>query len=566
MKARAHVLEGLKIALDNLDEVIDTIRRSRTPETASLNLQRKLKLTETQALAILELQLRRLASLERRRIEQEYKEVLKRIEYLEDLLADKHKILSLVKDDILDLRERFGDARRTRICSQDGSSEFHAKDLVPDEDVALVLTANGYAQRVRASALDGSRAARNLIAKTSNEGDAPWAILRANSRENLLLLTDRGRGFTVPAHQIPDASQETRGLSLRKLIHLASQERIVAAVHVRQFSEGAYLCFATRMGQAKRLALGEASGLGTSGDEVIGLADGDSLVWGAVTDGEQEIMFITQWGRAIRFEENTVRPQGTSAMGMRGISLKENDLVAAADLVREGGELLLVTANGFAKRTPVEKFSLQGRGGIGLLVVNVSKSETTGPITDAQVVLPSEELIFVTSDHQMHAISASDVPSLARASWGRLVTRTRRNAVVKVKDETVQHFVRLPAVAAGGDGRSSGQSTRKRQKSGKRSKRSSTESSSESSSTKSERSQSSTARKEHSITTRDSQKQSPQFRSSDSSQKAESGQAGASTKDGEPKSPSKSPRRSRRTRRTTVSKPPSRGRSRKSGS
>jgi len=443
-KARAHILEGLLLALDNLDAVIQTIRHSRTAETALENLRAKFKLTEIQARAILDMQLRRLAALERHKIEEEYAEVRKSIEYLLSLLASKRKVLQLVKQDVLELKRLYGDARRTRISEASESSEFRPEDLVPDEEVVVWLANNGSIRRLPLAACqERMRHGFRSAGLSTLGGDAPQIIFKANSRETLIFFTDRGRALPAPAHQVPDGLQQPSGLPLRQVVPLSAEERVVAILRVDTADSEHLLTMGTRQGKVKRLALSELASLGNTGAQVIGLADGDALGWVLLTSGNDELLAVTEQGKAIRFQEETIRPQGRSGSGVRGITLNSGDALAALDIVREKSELVLVTAHGFAKRTPVREYSLQGRGGLGVLSMDVDRIEMSGPVVAAQVALPHEDLVFTTAKGAALRAKVADVPALERASWGRLVTKTRRGAMLPLDGDTVASLARL---------------------------------------------------------------------------------------------------------------------------
>ncbi len=445
--ARAHILEGLLIALANLDAVIETIRRSRTAETAQANLCAKFKLTEIQARAILDLQLRRLAALERQKIEEEHRQVLRQIQHLQDLLAHKDKILALVKQDVLELKARFGDPRRTRICEESESASVRPADLAPDEDVVLLFTQGGAARRL-SQALWAQELARlgpeALPGLAPAEGDPLLAALPAHSREDLLILTDLGRVYRLPVHQVPDIGQQPRGLPLGNLVHMEPAERLVAVLSLPAPAGVGFLTLVTRQGKVKRLALGELEGVGPAGAEVIGLGEGDRLGWALHTGGQDELVLVSAQGRAIRFQEETVRPQGRSAGGMRGLTLQEEDVVAGADLARPGGQLLVATALGFAKRVPLDEFNVQGRGGLGVLAVDAAKLPLTGPVVAASVVLPQGEMALVTSAGALARLPVAQVPLLDRAGWGRLVSKSRRGAAIQVGEGRLVAAVPLP--------------------------------------------------------------------------------------------------------------------------
>jgi DNA gyrase subunit A len=456
-RARAHILEGLLKALDHLDEVIDTIRRSQTADTARNNLCKKFGFTEEQAQAILDMQLRRLAALERRRLQEEYAEVLKRIAYLEDLLADKQKVLALVKEDILDLKERYGDARRTRISDVDETTEFRAEDMVPDEELVLLLTGKGYVASLTVPAYEARH--DEIIEAMARENDTFWSLTPGHSQDTVLFISDRGRAFGLPAHQVPEAGARGRGLPLTSLLQLGDGERIVAILPLNEKNDDRLLFMGTVQGRVKRLALSEVTLATRSPLEVMGLPDGDVLGWAMLTNGSDEVIMISEGGRSIRFQAETVRPQGRSATGMRGITLNEGERVVALDVVREKGELLVATAMGYAKRTPLTEYNTQGRGGQGALTVDVAKLESTGPVVGAQVVVVGEEVAFGTASGRMTCVPAKAIPSLGRATWGRLVTRTRRNAAVQLEDgDVVTTVARLDGAVVGASG--GGSSTR----------------------------------------------------------------------------------------------------------
>jgi len=441
--ARAHILEGLLLALDNLDAVIDTIRRSQTAETAQRNLCHKFGLTEVQAQAILDMQLRRLAALERKKIEEEHKEVLKRIDDLKALLGSKQGILAVIKEDALDLKKRFGDARRTRITDQEETAEFAAEDLVPDEDLWVLLTRKGLVRRLPAAECKGRSDVPGMVA---GERDTVHSAFVANCRESIVFVTDSGRALKLLGHQLPDAAQQPHGLSLASLVHLAADEHVVAMLHLDESSPTGYLAVGTRQGKVKRVEASEVAAMGNTGGQVIGLADGDAVAWATLTAGNDDLLMATAQGRAIRFQEDTVRPQGRSGTGVRGITLIDDDVVVAGDVVRPGGELVLVTAQGYAKRTSFDEYSVQGRGGQGIMAVDGNKLAMTGPVVAIRSVLPGDEMAFATSAGATIRVPVAELASLGRTTWGRLVTRTRRSALIQ--DGTITWAARLDMPAA----------------------------------------------------------------------------------------------------------------------
>jgi DNA gyrase subunit A len=429
---RAHILEGLLIALDHLDEVIDTIRRSRSADTAKNNLQKQFKFTEEQAQAILDMQLRRLAALERRRIQEEYRELVDRINYLNALLADETKLRGLIKEDALEMKRAYGDPRRTRVSDLEVTTKISADDLAPDEDLVVAVTVQG---AVRQYPLEMLHPGQNgFLVALAETGEAPRLLLRANAQVKVAFITDRGRAFALSAHQLPDARLQLEGVPVASLARLEEGEGVVALTAAPLTAEGGYLALATEQGRIKRLELAELAGLGRDPSEILRLSEGDRLVQAVRTAGEQELLLVSAGGRAIRFAESEVRPQGSSAMGMRGMDLKEDDRVIGLAVAREGDELLVASANGFAKRSRLSEYSPQGRGGQGALTLDTSKEELAGPLAAACVVAQGEHVVLATAQGHMTHHPVSDLPRTARASWGRVVTRTRSGAAVELAE------------------------------------------------------------------------------------------------------------------------------------
>ncbi|HOG45473.1 MAG TPA: DNA gyrase subunit A [Anaerolineae bacterium] len=410
-KQRAHILEGLKIALDNLDEVISIIRRSRDADTAQASLMRRFKLSEIQARAILDMQLRRLAALERKKIEEELAETLKLIRYLEDLLAHPRKVLALVQQEMADLRQEYGDARRTHIADEE-ATEFSAEDLIPSAEVLVVVTQHGY---VRCTTARSFRArARALGAAPAHDEDAAVHVVAANSMDSALFFTDRGRVFLEKVHQVPDEARQARGVPLGNLVHLENGERVVGVVPVSDFERVEFVTLVTAQGKVKRSLLSEFSGARSSGAAAIGLDRDDALVWAQRTRGGQELLLATAQGKAIRFLEDEARPMGRTAGGVIAIRLSEGDRVAAVDVVREGGEVVLLTQGGHGKRTPLSEYAVQARGGAGVLSFDAARIRRSGPVVALRVVPASEELLLVSAEGMVLRVAAKAVPAAGR--------------------------------------------------------------------------------------------------------------------------------------------------------
>ncbi len=595
-RARAHILEGLLLALDNLDAVIDTIRRSQRVDTARNNLMRKFNMSEIQAQAVLDMQLRRLAALERKRIQEEYDEIIKQIAYLEELLASEAGILGLIKADLVQLKKSFGDARRTFIAEVDETGEPCTDGLLPEEDLTVIVTRSGAVRRMPGLTPDSAIAA--------GERD-PWlAVFRATSRERILLFTDRGRVLSLAAHQLPDASQHPEGLpalGLAGRMVAPDDERIVDAVHTLpcdpdndsssttqdQSNQNRYITMATQQGKVKRVDLAEveSSSRGSATDPlpVIGLSDGDTLVRALLTPGSSELVIVTAQGKAIRFAEEEVSIQGRAATGVKGVQLQEeeNDAVVDMDLVRQRAELVVLTSVGYAKRTSLSQYSTQGRGGQGALTVDSAKLADTGPVTAARIVAPGEEVIFCTQQGTMVRVGLGDIPARDRATWGRVVTRSRRNAIIAVpENDMAVGIVRLEGAEAdsGGNGetppsRGSRRSTRSSASRTSRASRSPApdngETDAASASTTEQSHKPASKRRASGTRTSRSRAKSAGTSSSSHSTDAESaGQAPSRRGRGTSRSPAKdaggSAETTTRTRRTTTRKPPSR--TRRSGS
>ena len=436
---RAHVLEGLLIALDNLDEVIETIKRSRSADTARKNLMRKFKLTEIQAQAILDMQLRRLAALEQKKLQDEYAELIKQIAYYEDLLANPRKILYLIREELQELREKYGDARRTRITEGGEDTDFSVEDLIPEEDVLVTLTRRGYVKRVPASTYRSQRrGGRGVKGVKTRKTDEVEHLFIANTLDSILFFTNQGRVFHLKAHQLPDADRTAKGLPISNLIPLDRGERVTAAVPVPDFEKADYIVMATRYGKIKRTALSEFRSVRPSGLIAISLEEGDELRWVRLTHGQQELILTTERGQAIRFREEEVRPMGRNAAGVNAIKLEDGDRVASMDVVRPDGDLLVVTTRGYGKRTPIAEYSLQSRYGKGIRTIDVRKLEEVGTIAAARVVLPTDEVALISAEGIVMRTPVKHIPQMGRATRGSIVMRLNG-------DDSVVSIARLTA-------------------------------------------------------------------------------------------------------------------------
>ncbi|HJP71535.1 MAG TPA: DNA gyrase subunit A [Candidatus Limnocylindria bacterium] len=422
---RAHILEGLKIALDNLDEVIATIRAAADVDTARADLIKKFKLTEIQANAILEMQLRRQAALERKKIEDEYKAIIQLISELEDLLANPRKILLVIKDELADLEKRYGDDRKTRI-EADANRELTAEDLVASEDVVVTLSQRGYIKRQPIGTFRSQRrGGRGKLAMITREEDAVRHLLVANTHDNILFFTNRGRVFITKVHTLPDASRQAKGLPIINLpgVQVDQREYVSAIISLPQFEPDNYLVMATRQGKIKKTSLADYAKIRANGLIAINLLDGDELQWVGLSDGQSDIIVATRKGQAARFRESEVRPMGRDTQGMTAIRLKAGDEVIGMEVVQNReDELLVVTEQGFGKRTEVEDFPIKHRATGGVIANSLNKD--TGDVAAIRLVgREEEELMLITELGTILRTEVGGINRYRRASRGVTVMK-----------------------------------------------------------------------------------------------------------------------------------------------
>lgn len=415
-RARAHILEGLKIAHENLDEVIRTIRESRNAESARNNLIRNFKLSELQAQAILDMQLRRLAALERKKIEDEYKEVIKQIADYEDILAKPARVLAIIKTDLAYLKEKYGDPRRTRIIP-DANGEVNDEDLIPDVKVLVTITERGYIKRIQADTYRTQRrGGRGVKGMVTREQDVVRHILTCMTMDDLLFFTDRGKVYQLKAHEVPDASRTAKGLPLVNLISLDPGEQVTSVLPVADFDKAQYLLMATVRGKIKRTLLKEYSQVRSNGLIAIGLEDGDLLGWVAMTIGDEDILMTTARGQTIRFQQSQVRPMGRPASGVIGINLSDDDKVVGMDVAKEGASLLVITAKGFGKRTAVEEYPTKGRATGGVISIRLRSEDDE--VAVARVVSDQTLLTFITAGGVVMRTMIDGISQLGRSTQG----------------------------------------------------------------------------------------------------------------------------------------------------
>jgi len=420
-RARAHILEGLTIALANLDEVIQTIRQSADAEVAKERLMERFRLSERQAQAILDMQLRRLAALERQKIEEEQRQVLERIAFLEDLLANPQKILEVIQSDLNEIVEKYGDERRTHIA-HDASEDFSEEDLVPDEAILISITQRGYIKRVMAKSFRSqSRGGRGVTGHTTKEEDEIMVLIPARTLNTLLFFSDRGKVYSEKAYQIPDADRTGRGVPVVNVLAMDAGESVTAIVSVPDFNAARYCIMATRNGRVKRLALSELASVRPSGLIAITLEEGDELGWARLTQGDSEVILVTEKGQALRFSETEVRPMGRAAAGVTGMRLKSGDHVTSMEVVEEDGDLLVVTTRGYGKRTPLSEYPGKSRATGGVQTIDQKSLKKVGAISAARVVQSADDLTIISAGGVVLRTKVSEISRSGRATRGILL-------------------------------------------------------------------------------------------------------------------------------------------------
>jgi DNA gyrase subunit A len=432
-RARAHILEGLLIALANLDEVIETIRKSPDANIAKTRLIERFDLSDLQAQAILDMQLRRLAALERQKIEEEYQEVKSEIAYLEDLLAHPKKILALIKEDLIELNKKYGDHRRTGIDSE-GTGELVEADLVKEEAVLISITARGYIKRVAAGSYRAQgRGGRGVIGHTTKEEDEVVMLVPANSLDTILFFSDRGKVYSEKAFRIPSADRTAQGTPIINVLALRAHETVTAAVRVRDFKNAEYCIMATRKGRVKRVELSAFSAVRPSGLIAINLDNDDKLGWVRLTSGQDEVMLITENGQALRFAETDVRSMGRQAAGVIGIRLRGDDCVTSMEVVEPGGDLLIVTIKGYGKRTPLNYYSRKGRATLGIKTIDTKALPIVGKIISARVVQEEDDLTVISANGVVLRTKIDGISQAGRATRGvRLMNLDAGDSVASV--------------------------------------------------------------------------------------------------------------------------------------
>ncbi|HSL22629.1 MAG TPA: DNA gyrase subunit A [Vicinamibacterales bacterium] len=432
-EARAHILEGLKIALDRLDEVIRLIRGSKNPAEARDGLMTQFSLTQVQAQAILDMQLQRLTGLERQKIVDELVELLKTIERLRAILSSDELLLDIVVRELRAVQEQFGDERRTEIIEESG--EFRIEDLIAEEDMAITVTNTGYIKRTAISSYrKQARGGKGRIGMRTREEDFVTHLFVASTHAYIMIFSDRGRAYWLRVHEIPDVGPDGRGKAIANLVSMEEGERIAALLAVREFpvEEGqAFIVMGTRHGVIKKTDLSLFRNPRSGGIIAMGIEEGDSVMAVAQTSGQDEIFIGTRDGMAIRFPESDVRPMGRAAYGVRGITLRDGDEVVAMEMVRQGGTLLTVTENGYGKRTELDEYRLQSRGGLG--IINIQTSDRNGRVVGVAYVASGDELMLISQQGKVIRMSTDGIRVIGRATQGvRLIETEENDKVVSI--------------------------------------------------------------------------------------------------------------------------------------
>ncbi len=414
-EARAHILEGYRIALDNIDEIIRIIRNSYND--AKERLMERFGLSEIQAQAILDMQLRRLQGLEKEKIENEYQELIKKIAYYKQLLEDEHMLMGVVKTELLEIKEKWGDKRRTKIKADE--TEIDEEDLIEEENVCITLTHLGYIKRVPVDTYKSQRrGGKGVTGITTRENDFVKNLIMTSTHDYLMFFTNTGKAHKIKAYEIPEATRTAKGTPAVNFLNLMQRERITAVIPIKDFAEDKFLIAVTKQGTIKKTSLSNFDTNRKTGLIAMNLKDGDELIGIKQTSGTNNVIIVTKQGKCICFSEDDVRPMGRIAGGVRAIKLEKDDEVVAMELVEPGQELLVVTQKGFGKRTKVEDYKIQVRGGKGLLTYDKGKFKKTGELVGAMAVEDDDDILLINSDGIIIRMAAGEISKLGRATQG----------------------------------------------------------------------------------------------------------------------------------------------------
>ena len=426
-EARAHILEGLLVALDNIDEIIKTIRASY--DNAKEKLMDRFRLSELQAQAILDMRLARLQGLEREKLQNEYNELLEKIDYYKSLLADESKLMGVIKDELTEINDKYGDKRRTVIMA--AASEIEEEDLIEESNVAITLTHLGYIKRVSADVYKTQRrGGRGITGLTTRDNDFVRDLIITSTHDFLMFFTNTGKVHKIKAYEIPEAQRTARGTPAINFLNLMQRERITAVMPIREFPEDKYLIAVTKKGTIKKTPLSQYDTNRKNGLIAINLRDGDEMIGIKQTSGTNVVVIVTKNGKSICFHEDDVRPMGRIAGGVRAIKLDDDDEVVAMDLAEKEDQLLVVTKNGYGKRTNVEDYRVQTRGGKGILTYDKAKFRKTGELIGATIVSGDDELLLINSDGIIIRIGAGEIRTMGRDTQGVKIMKVGEDAQI----------------------------------------------------------------------------------------------------------------------------------------
>ncbi|MDK2903446.1 MAG: gyrase subunit [Clostridiales bacterium] len=414
-EARAHILEGLRIALDHIDAIVALIRSSKTDQIAKEALMSQFNLSDKQAQAILDMRLRRLTGLERDKIEEEYAQLVSTIEYLRRVLTDEGMVYKIIKDELKAIRNKYGDDRRTQISSK--ADEMEIEDLIQDEDVAITLTHFGYIKRLPLDTYKSQRrGGKGITGMQTRDEDFVEHIFVTSTHSHMLFFTNKGKVYMMRAYDVPEAGRQAKGTAIINLLNLSVGEKVSAVIPIRRIDDEKYLIMATREGYIKKTSIEEYDNIHKNGLMAIGLGEGDELIGVELTNGNNEVIISTKEGMAIRFPEEDVRPMGRTAHGVKAITLNSGDKVIDMELVDESADLLMVSENGYGKRTPLKEYRSQSRGGKGIITMKIT--DKTGPLAAIKVVHEDDEIMMITSDGIIIRLGVKGIPLQGRNTQG----------------------------------------------------------------------------------------------------------------------------------------------------
>lgn len=426
---RAHIVEGLKIALDNIDEIIKIIRGSGDDQEARDSLMSRFALSDKQAQAILDMRLKRLTGLERDKLEEEYEALIKEINRLREILASERLVMNIIKEELLEIKDKYGDMRRTRIMA--ASHEINLEDMIEDEDVVITLTHFGYIKRMPEGTYKPQRrGGRGIVALTKREEDFVEDLYITSTHSTILFFTNKGKVYSLKAYEIPEAGRQAKGTAIVNLLNLTGDEKVSAIIPLYKHNPEDNLVLITRQGIIKKTGLDQFENIRKSGLIAVSLHDSDELISVKLTDGSNDLIVVTKKGMAIRFSEKDVRNMGRSAMGVKGITLNEDDVVVAMEIVDEERNLLVISENGYGKRTPLTEYRIQNRGGKGLITYSIK--EKTGDIVSAKVVSDHDEVMMISLNGIVIRIGVSEISIMGRSTQGVTLMKMKDDKVVAV--------------------------------------------------------------------------------------------------------------------------------------